>query len=31
VTLYNKMRKYGLRRDGEAEEASREPADTTSR
>jgi two-component system response regulator AtoC len=30
VTLYNKMRKYGIRRDGEAEET-REPADTASR
>jgi DNA-binding NtrC family response regulator len=30
VTLYNKMRKYGIRRDGEADEA-REPAGTTSR
>jgi two-component system, NtrC family, response regulator AtoC len=26
VTLYNKMRKYAIRRDGEAEEAPREPA-----
>ncbi len=32
VTLYNKMKKYGLRRDGEAaEEASSTPAGTTSR
>ncbi len=31
VTLYNKMRKYGIRRDGEADEASREPAGSTTR
>jgi DNA-binding NtrC family response regulator len=31
VTLYNKMRKYGIRRDGEAEESAHEPARTTSR
>jgi two-component system response regulator AtoC len=31
VTLYNKMRKYGIRRDGEAEEAAREPTGTTTR
>jgi DNA-binding NtrC family response regulator len=31
VTLYNKMRKYGIRRDGEADEASHEPAGTTTR
>ena len=31
VTLYNKMRKYGIRRDGEADEASHEPAGSTSR
>ena len=31
VTLYNKMRKYGIRRDGEADETSREPAGTPSR
>ncbi len=32
VTLYNKMRKYGIRRDGEAaDEANREPTGTTTR
>ncbi len=31
VTLYNKMRKYGIRRDGEADEAAHEPTGSTSR
>src|SRR5512135_2296812 len=31
VTLYNKMRKYGIRRDGEADEAAHEPAGSTTR
>ncbi len=31
VTLYNKMRKYGIRRDGEADEAGHAPAGTTNR
>jgi len=31
VTLYNKMRKYGIRRDGEADDASHEPAGSTGR
>jgi DNA-binding NtrC family response regulator len=31
VTLYNKMRKYGLRRDGEANEDAPAAADTASR
>src|SRR5512138_2976582 len=31
VTLYNKMRKYGLRRDGEADEPSHEPVGSTGR
>ncbi len=31
VTLYNKMRKYGIRRDGEADEAVRERTGSTSR
>ncbi len=29
VTLYNKMRKYGIRRDGERDDASAEPTGTT--
>jgi DNA-binding NtrC family response regulator len=31
VTLYNKMRKYGIRRDGDADEAAHEPAGSTTR
>jgi DNA-binding NtrC family response regulator len=31
VTLYNKMRKYGIRRDGEHDEAPREPAGSPTR
>jgi DNA-binding NtrC family response regulator len=31
VTLYNKMRKYGIRRDGEADEAAHEPTGSTTR
>ena len=31
VTLYNKMRKYGIRRDGEAEDSPHEPTGSTSR
>jgi DNA-binding NtrC family response regulator len=31
VTLYNKMRKYGIRRDGEPEDAPREPVGSETR